>query len=104
MNTYSIAVGICVADDQALDLETFAVACGTDVDTVRQLVHEGLVHPVADRPAWQFGGESIARVRRIRRLQRDFDANLQCVGVMLDLLTEIERLRSRLHRAGLRSD
>jgi MerR HTH family regulatory protein len=40
-------------------------------------------------------------VRRIRRLQRDFEANLQSVAVMLDLIDEIERLQARLHRAGL---
>jgi chaperone modulatory protein CbpM len=40
-------------------------------------------------------------VRRIRRLQRDFEANLQSVAVMLDLLDEIDRLHRMLGRAGL---
>jgi chaperone modulatory protein CbpM len=52
-------------------------------------------------PAWRFGGAELSRVRRIRRLQRDFDANLASVAVMLDLLDEIERLRTMLRRAGL---
>jgi chaperone modulatory protein CbpM len=103
MNTHpsSIAIGVCIADDHALDLDAFAAACGAEIEFVRVLVDEGLVQPVAEQPAWRFGGEALARVRRIRRLQRDFEANLQSVAVMLDLIDEIERLHARLHRAGL---
>ena len=53
------------------------------------------------QPAWRFGGEELARVRRICRLQRDFEANLQSVAVMLELIDEIDRLRSQLQRAGI---
>jgi chaperone modulatory protein CbpM len=101
MNTSSIAVGVCLTEDQALELEAFAAACGTEAEFVRLLVDEGLVQPVALQPAWRFGGEELARVRRICRLQRDFEANLQSVAVMLDLLDEIERLRAQLQRAGI---
>jgi chaperone modulatory protein CbpM len=101
MNTTTIAIGVCLADEHALDLEAFAAACGTEAEFVRVLVEEGLVEPVAQQPAWRFGGEELARVRRIRRLQRDFEANLQSVAVMLDLLDEIERLRAQLQRAGI---
>lgn len=101
MNTSSIAVGVCLTDENALELEAFAAACGTEVEFVRVLVDEGLVQPTIERPAWRFGGEELARVRRIRRLQRDFEANLQSVAVMLDLMDEIERLRAQLRRAGI---
>lgn len=101
MNTASIAIGVCLSDEHALELEAFAAACGIEAEFVRQLVDEGLVQPVAVQPAWRFGGEEIARVRRICRLQRDFEANLQSVAVMLDLIDEIERLRAQLQRAGI---
>jgi len=101
MSTSSIAVGVCLADEHALDLEAFAMACGTEVDFVRLLVDEGLVQPSVEQPTWRFGGEELARVRRVRRLQRDFEANLQSVAVMLDLIDEIERLRAQLKRAGI---
>jgi chaperone modulatory protein CbpM len=101
MNTSSIVVGVCLTDENALDLEAFAAACGTEADFVRLLVDEGLVQPVVLQPTWRFGGEELARVRRIRRLQRDFEANLQSVAVMLDLLDEIDRLRAQLQRAGI---
>ena len=101
MNTSSITIGVCLTDDHALELEAFAAACGTEAEFIRLLVDEGLVQPVALQPAWRFGGEALARVRRICRLQRDFDANLQSVAVMLDLIDEIERLRAQLQRAGI---
>ena len=101
MNTSSIAIGVCLIDDHALELEAFAAACGTEAEFVRLLVNEGLVQPVAVQPAWRFGGEELARVRRVCRLQRDFEANLQSVAVMLDLIDEIERLRAQLQRAGI---
>jgi chaperone modulatory protein CbpM len=101
MNTTTVAIGVCLTDDHALDLEAFAAACGADVEFVRVLVDEGLVQPVAQQPAWRFSGEALARVRRIRRLQRDFEANLQSVAAMLELIDEIERLRATLHRAGI---
>ena len=101
MNTISVAIGVCVTDDHALELEAFAAACGAEVEFVRLLVDEGLLQPAAVQPAWRFGGEELARVRRIRRLQRDFEANLQSMAVMLELIDEIERLRSALHREGI---
>ena len=102
MNTTAIAIGVCLVDEHALPLDTLAAASGTDAEFIRQLVDEGLLRPVVEQPAWRFGGEELARVRRIRRLQRDFEANLQSVAVMLDLIDEIDRLRAALHRAGLR--
>lgn len=101
MNTSSIAIGVCLIDEQALELEAFAVACGTESEFVRLLVDEGLVQPVALQPAWRFGGEQLTRVRRICRLQRDFEANLQSVAVMMELLDQIEKLRAQLQRAGV---
>ena len=101
MNTSSIAVGVCLSDEHALELEAFAAACGTRADFVRLLVDEGLLAPAVLEPAWRFSGAEIARVRRIRRLQRDFEADLQSVAVMLDLIDEIARLRALLQRAGI---
>jgi chaperone modulatory protein CbpM len=101
MITTSTFVGVCLVDENALELEAFASACGIDADFVRQLVDEGLLQPSIEQPAWRFGGEELARARRICRLQRDFEANLQSVAVMLDLIDEIERLRAQLRRAGM---
>lgn len=99
MNSSPIAVGVCLTGEYALALDDFAAACGSEAAFVRLLVDEGLLVPVIEQPVWRFGGEELARVRRIRRLQRDFEANLQSVAVMLDLMDEIARLRAQLQGA-----
>lgn len=88
-------------EDLWLDLAAFARACGVEPSYVRTLVEEELIRPGVGGPAWHFSGAEMARVRRIRRLQRDFEANLQSVAVMLDLLDEIEYLRGAMQRAGI---
>ena len=97
MSPTMIASGVCLGDEDWLELAEFARACAVDAEFVRALVDEGLVQPPVTSPSWRFGGDELTRVRRIVRLQRDFEANLQSVAVMLDLLDEIERLRVALH-------
>ena len=104
MNTATVLIGVCLGDEHALDLESFARACSSDADFIRQLVDEGLVQPIATFNDWHFAAQEIARVRRIRRLQHAFDLNLQAVAVMLDLMEHNERLLSALRRAGLPCD
>lgn len=104
MNTSSTVFGVCLSEEHPLALDDFARACGIEVEFVGRLVDEGLVQPLAERPdhsQWCFGGEALARVRRLRRLQRDFDANLHSVAVMLDLIDEVDRLRAQLRRLGV---
>ena len=96
-----IASGVHIGVDDWLDLETLAHACSVRVEYVRTLIDEGLLEPPPQAPELHFGSAELARVRRIRRLQRDFEANLQSVAVMLDLIDEVERLRVQLRRAGL---
>jgi chaperone modulatory protein CbpM len=101
MNPDSAAIGEWLGQEAWLALDDFARACGVDRGFIVTLVDEELVRPALAAPEWRFGGAELARVRRVRRLQRDFDANLQSVAVMLDLLDEIDRLRGVLDRAGL---
>lgn len=93
-----VLTGACLGEQERLALDEFARACGVSADFVDELVAEGLVAP--PEPG-RFGGDELARVRRICRLQRDFEANLQSVAVMLDLIDEVERLQRAWARAGL---
>ena len=101
MNTGLNTLGVCLTGEHELDLAAFATACGAEAEFVYLLVDEGLLQPVTSHPAWRFGGEELARVRRICRLQRDFEADLQSVAVMMELIDEIELLRAQLQRAGV---
>jgi chaperone modulatory protein CbpM len=98
----AIIVGsVCLGEDTWLALEEFSRACGVERAYVEELMIEGLVTPSRREPELGFGGAELARVRRILRLQRDFEAGLASVAVMLDLIDEVDRLRGLLRRAGL---
>lgn len=98
-DTLVVLAGPCLGEQEWLALDAFTRACGVTEAFVRELVAEGMV--VVPAEPWRFAGEDIARVRRICRLQRDFDASLASVAVMIELLDEIERLRAALARASL---
>jgi chaperone modulatory protein CbpM len=100
MQASEYSSSVLLMGDHALVLESFAFACDTDVPTILLLVGEGIIDPETERPTLHFSGEALARARRVLRLQRDFEANIQSVAVMIDLLDENDRLRSELARLG----
>ncbi len=102
MTEHTVLVGVCLNDHHALELDSFALACGADVEFVRSLVDIDLLQPLTIEGQWHFSGEALTRARRIRRLQRDFEANLETVAVIIDLMDEIERMRAQIKRAGIR--
>ena len=59
-----------------------------------EIVAEGIVEPIGPTGAeWRFSGVAATRIRRVIRLQREFEVNLPGAALALDLLEEIERLR-----------
>lgn len=87
-----------VVDNHAcLSLEDFAIACGQPSDWVVALVEHSILPKAQHQPEhWQFVGEELARARRAWRLQRDFDASLSAVALMLELLDEVKQLRAQV--------
>ena len=86
-----------IIDEQlALDLEHFAEVCGQSTDWVLKLIDYDILQVQVDPQSHQFIGEDVARARRAYRLQRDFDASLSAVAVMLDLIDEVQQLRKQL--------
>ena len=86
-----------IIDEQlALDLEHFAEVCGQSTDWVLKLIDYDILQIQVDPQSHQFIGEDVARARRAYRLQRDFDASLSAVAVMLDLIDEVQQLRKQL--------
>ncbi len=83
-------------DDVQLDAARFARVCGTTAAFIEELVLEGVLEARAS-----FRGADIARVRRVLRVQRDFDAPLPSAAVIVDLMEEVERLRAALLRSAL---
>lgn len=87
-----------VVDSSAcLSLNDFARACGQPHDWVIALVEYSILEKNDTMPEhWQFVGEELVRARRAWRLQRDFDASLAAVALMLDLLDEVKHLRAQV--------
>ena len=88
-------------DDAGLTLEELCRVCAVSPDWVRQRVHAGLLPP--GTPAGdeaRFDATLILRVRRMYRVERDFDAVPELAALVADLEDEIERLRRRLLSRG----
>ncbi|MDA7415131.1 MerR family transcriptional regulator [Xenophilus arseniciresistens] len=100
-----VRVSHCVAVDDAhpLQLAELARAVGQHEQWVLQLVEAGLIAPTepqAPAAQWAFAGEALRCAREARRLQRDFDVDLQAAALIIDLQQEVRRLRALLGRAG----
>ena len=99
--TVVITTAHCLGEGGWLDAAELARACRAEPGFIDVLIEEGLLQAVAAEPARRFGSDELARVRRIQRLQADFDASLPAVALMLDLIDEVDRLRGLLQRLGL---
>ena len=87
--------------DETTELTLIEVtqSCSVSIEAVVELVEEGVIEPIGDEPkSWRFRAMSLNKVRAAIRLQRDLGLNLAGVALALDLLSEIETLRSRLQR------
>ncbi len=90
---------VVVEEQVSFTLSALCQACGAQQELVHGLVVEGVLHPTGQDPQeWQFSGEALPRARRALRLVRDFELDLAAVGLVMDLLGEIDRLRAQLGR------
>lgn len=95
--THQRSPGIDVLDEHLrLTLTEVCRICGTQEETVVEMVREGVVEPVGPRAKqWVFTGESVIRIRTTLRLQADLGVNLAGAALALELLDEIARLERR---------
>ena len=92
-----IAPGVVVEEHVAFTFMALCRASGADASQLQALVDEGLLHPAGCGPDdWQFSGNSLARARQALRLAQDLELGLAGAAIVMDLLAEIESLRSRL--------
>ena len=93
---------ICILEEQTqLTLADLCRACAVHAERIIELVDAGVLEPQGREPAhWRFGGASLLRARTALRLQRDLDIDLAGAALALELLDEIESLRTRLRAMG----
>lgn len=91
--------GDLLEEDVELSLAQICRACRLSAEQIVELVDQGVIEPRGREPvSWRFQGISLRRVYFTQRLQRDLGVNAPGAALALDLLDELEQLRSRLRR------
>lgn len=89
--------GIVLEEAQTISLGEVCRSCDVTAEYVIALVDEGLLEPLGRQPAeWQFPVAAVPRIHVAMRLQQDMALNLPGVALALDLLDEMQALRSRV--------
>lgn len=90
-------------DDAELTLEQVATACLVEPVWLIRHIEADLFPEVEHVDGrWCFTRATLVRARRMRQLERDFDAVPELAALMADMLEEMDTLRTRLRFAGLR--
>lgn len=90
----------------ALTLDQLCSVCALERDWLVVRVREGLVPVIsaASRGSdaeWRFATTTLSRVRRMREIEKSYDAAPELAALVADMLEEMDTLRARLRRAGL---
>lgn len=109
--------GIILDEQSVLTLAEISNACAVQTEYIIELVDEGLITPgvssevspetspqfspeTHEPHSWRFTGMHMRLVRIASHLQSDLGVNLAGVGLALQLLDEVEALRTRLNAMG----
>jgi chaperone modulatory protein CbpM len=96
------AVQGVVLEEAALSVDEIACACSVTTEWVLRHVQEGSFGRSGSTVTeLRFSSRDLGRARRIRALERDFDAVPELAALVADMLEELDALRARLRRAGL---
>lgn len=92
-------------EDAALSVDEIARACAVERHWIVERVEAGLlpratVTTTVAVAEWRFASPELRRARRLRAIERDFDANAETAAFAVDLIEELDRLRARLDRIG----
>lgn len=86
-------------EESWLTLEQMAAICQVEHEWLLSHIDDGLLPRVESVAGiWRFSSPMVARARRMRRIERDFDAVPELAALVADLLEEMDALRSRLAR------
>lgn len=90
-------------EDAALNLDELAQACAVEPEWVVQRVQAGVLRggALGEGGNWRFTSIDLVRARRLREVERAFDADEDLAALVVDLSEEVRRLRARLRAAGL---
>ena len=87
-------VEVLMIDDDGLSCEELASACAVSVGWIERHVASGLLDAGA-AGTMRFTSVQLLRARRLADIERTFEANDELAALVVDLIEEVERLRSR---------
>ena len=93
--------GVVVDEDEYISLIHLSRYCNHSREEIVELVEEGILEPVGGTEyEWRFNYRAITRVKKVKRLQKDFELDLTASGLVIHLLDRIEELESELTNFG----
>ncbi len=93
---------IILEDQNDLSLGEICQACSVRVETMIELVDEGVLSPIGREPhLWLFTGAHLRRATVAIRLQRDLGVNMAGAALALQLLDELDALQAKLRKMGV---
>lgn len=96
------AIAGVLLDDAWLTLEQAARACSVEAEWLEARGREGLLaEATSTAGVWRLAGRTMIRARRMRVIERDFDAAPELAALVADLIEELEQLRAKLRQAGI---
>ncbi|MGO9446187.1 MAG: chaperone modulator CbpM [Thiobacillaceae bacterium] len=88
-------------EDTWMTLAQAAAACAVEPEWLLRHINEGFFdHVESVAGVWRFSTISVIRARRMRQLERDFEAVPELAALMADLLEEMDALRAQLRCSG----
>ncbi|APR38503.1 chaperone modulator CbpM [Paraburkholderia sp. SOS3] len=92
--------GQIVDDNVEFTLVELSRVSGASEEEIKLWVAEGAFEPKGAAPQeWRFGGACLQRMRTAFRLAHDLQVNAPGIALALDLLDEIETLKTRSKRS-----
>ena len=91
--------GKVLDEQEELTLAEVCQACQVSTEQIIEIVAEGVIDPLGEEPLnWRFQSISIKRIRFVLHVKQDLGVNVAGAALALDLLEELEELRSRVRR------
>jgi len=90
-------------DITELTLSDLCRACGAQVDIIIELISEGVIEITSidqrlSQEHWRFSGVHLHRAKVAMRLHRDLGVNFAGAALALQLMDDLDQLKSKLSR------
>lgn len=85
-------------EEACLSFEELMRLAAVSPEWIARRIEAGLLEAARGTRAgeWRFTSLALQRARRLRTIERDFDANPELAALVADLLEELDRFRSKV--------